>query len=106
MRIERWDLRRDGPLKEMAVRQKLESRGYAVSSRHYPAGAMAAAHTEEHERADALVSGLLKITLDEESAILMSGDIVFIPRGTMRRVEVLGPSPAHCLEAVRRKEPA
>ena len=106
MRIERWDLRRDGPLNERAVRQKLKSRGYSVSSRHYPAGTIAAARIEEHERAHAVVSGLLKVTLDEESAILASGDIAFIPPETIRWVEVLGSTPAHCLEAVRRNEPA
>jgi quercetin dioxygenase-like cupin family protein len=106
MRIERWDPRRDGPLNEAALKQKLESRGYRVSARQYPAGAVAAAQADERERLDAVVSGLLKITLDGEAAILTAGDVVIVPRGAVRRVEVVGSSPVHCLEAVYQGEPA
>jgi quercetin dioxygenase-like cupin family protein len=106
LRIERWDPRRDGPLSEVALRQKIEARGYTATPRQYPAGAVAAAQAAEHERIDAVVSGLLKVTLDGESAILTAGDVVFVPRGAVRRVEVVGTSPVHCLEAVYRGEPA
>lgn len=100
MRIERWDPRRDGPLTESALRQKIEARGYRVSARTYPPGAVAAAQAEDRERLDAVASGLLKVTLDGESAILTAGDVVYVPRGAVRRVEVVGSSPVLCLEAV------
>jgi quercetin dioxygenase-like cupin family protein len=106
MRIERWDPRRDGPLSEAALRQKLESRGYVAAPRDYPAGAVAAAQPHERERIEAVVSGLLKVTVDGESAILTAGDVVFVPRGAVRRVEVVGPSAVHCLEAVQRGDAA
>lgn len=106
MRIERWDSRRDGPLTEAALRQKIEARGYQVSERTYPPGAVAAAQYEDRERLDAVAAGLLKVTLESESAILTAGDIVFVPRGAVRRVEVVGPSPVHCLEAVPRSDPS
>jgi quercetin dioxygenase-like cupin family protein len=44
----------------------------------------------------------LKVTIDGESAILTAGDIVFVPAGAARRVETVGTSPVHCLEAVLR----
>jgi mannose-6-phosphate isomerase-like protein (cupin superfamily) len=100
MRIERWDSRRDGPLTESALRHKIEARGYRVSDRTYPPGAVAAAQSVDHERLDAVASGLLKVTLDDESAILTAGDVVYVPRGVMRRVEVVGAVPVHCFEAV------
>jgi quercetin dioxygenase-like cupin family protein len=100
MRIERWDPRRDGPFNEAALRQKIEARGYRVSERTYPPGAIAAAQSVEQERLDAVASGQLKVTLDGESAILTAGDMVYVPRGALRRVEVVGTSPVHCLEAV------
>lgn len=56
--------------------------------------------TQDRERVDAVVTGVVKITLDGESAILTAGDIVYVPRGAVRRVEVVGSSPAHCLNAV------
>ena len=100
MRIERWDPRRDGPLTESALRHKIEARGYRVSARTYPPGAVAAAQSVDRERLDAVASGLLKVTLDDESAILTAGDVVYVPRGAVRRVEVVGASPVHCLEAM------
>lgn len=102
MRIERWDPRRDGPLSETALQQKLESRGYQVSARTYPGGSVAAAQADLHERIQAVVTGLLKVTIEGESAILTAGDLVFVPRGAVRRLEVVGPSPAVCLEGVTR----
>jgi quercetin dioxygenase-like cupin family protein len=100
MRIERWDVQRDGPLSEAAVWQKLKALGYQVSARPYPAGAIAAAQTDSRERIQAVITGLVKVTLDEESAILTAGDLVFVPGGASRRIEVVGTSPALCLEAV------
>ena len=106
MRIERWDPRRDGPLTESALRQKIEARGYRISDRTYPPGAVAAAQSVDRERLDAVASGLLKVTLDDESAILSAGDVVYVPRGVVRRVEVVGSSPVHCLEAVYQDAPS
>jgi quercetin dioxygenase-like cupin family protein len=106
MRIERWDPRRDGPLTEATLRQKLESRGYRVAARQYPVGTAAAAQADDRERVDAVVNGLLKVTFEGESAILTAGDMAFVDRGAVRRVEVVGSSPVHCLEAVHDSEPA
>jgi quercetin dioxygenase-like cupin family protein len=102
MRIERWDAGRDGPLNETALQHKLDSRGYQVSVRTYPTGTVAVAQSGADERIQAVVTGLLKVTIDGESAILSAGDLVFVPRGSVRRLEVVGPSPARCLEGVSR----
>jgi quercetin dioxygenase-like cupin family protein len=102
MRIDRWDPRRDGPVTEAALRQKVEAYGYQVSKFAWPAGTVVAAQAQDRERVDAVVAGILKITLDGESAILTAGDMVYVPRGAVRRVEVVGSFPAHCLDAVYR----
>lgn len=102
MRIERWDARRDGPLSQTALQQKLEARGYEVSAQSYPGGSVASARADLGERIQAVVTGLVKVTIDGESAILTAGDLVFVPRGAVRRIEVVGPSPALCLEGVAR----
>jgi quercetin dioxygenase-like cupin family protein len=106
MRIERWDVRRDGPLSQAALEHKLQALGYEPMLRTYPAGTIAAAQTDTRERIEAVVSGLIKVTIDGESAILTAGDIVFIPRGAARRLEVVGSSPAYCLESIFRAERA
>jgi hypothetical protein len=104
MRIERWDVRRDGGLTDAALLHKLQALGYEPVRRAYPAGAMAASKIDSRARLEAVISGLVKITLDGESAILTDGDIVFIPPRAARRLEVVGTSPAYCFEAVSRAE--
>jgi len=100
IRIDRWDARRDGPVTEAALRQKVAANGYQVSTFAWPAGTVVPAQTQVIERVDAVVAGVLKVTLDGESAILTAGDIVYVPRGAIRRVEVVGSSTAHCIDAV------
>jgi quercetin dioxygenase-like cupin family protein len=100
MRIDRWDPRRDGPVTEAALRQKVSANGYEVSTFAWPAGTVVPAQTQQKERVDAVVTGILKITLDGESAILTAGDMVYVPRGAIRRVEVVGAHTAHCIDAI------
>ena len=102
MRIERWDAHRDGPLSAPALQQKLQARGYQVSTQNYPAGTVASTPADVVERIQAIVSGLVKVTIDGESAILTAGDLVFVPPGAVRRLEVVGPSSALCLEGTPR----
>jgi glyoxylate utilization-related uncharacterized protein len=105
MRLERWDVRRDGPLSEPALRQKIEALGYTAASRPYDVDSVAAARGDESERIEAVVSGLIKVTIDGETAILTAGDIVFVPGGAVWRVEVVGSTPASSLQAVYRTHP-
>ena len=100
MRIDRWDPRKDGPVTETALRMKVQANGYEVSTLAWPAGTVVPAQTQDKERVDAVVTGIVKITLDGESAILTAGDIVYVPRGSVRRVEVVGSATARCIDAV------
>ena len=102
MRIERWDVRRDGPLTEAALQQKIDGLGYDATVREYPAGVAGGAQSDLRERLVSVVRGLVKVTLDGESAILSAGDLVFVPRGTVRRVGAIGSTAAACFEAVYR----
>ena len=90
---------------EAALRQKLETRGYQVSTCSWPAGTAVAPEAHSRERVDAVVSGLVRITIDEESAILTAGDMVFVPRGAIRSVQVVGASPAQSFDAVYHGSP-
>ena len=100
MRIERWDVRRDGPLNETALRHKLAALGYEAAPSIHAVDGVATARADVSERVEAVVSGLIKVTIDGESAILTAGDVVFVPRGSVRRVEKVGPSAASGLHAV------
>src|SRR5688572_22023339 len=105
-RIKRWDVRRDGPLSEASLQQKIESCGFEVAARTYPAGLAAAAPPEAREAVIAVVHGVVKLTIDAEPEILSAGDMAFIPGGVLRRLEVVGPSTALCLEAYQRRQTA
>ena len=39
----------------------------------------------------------MKITVDEESAILSPGDVAYVPSGASRRIEVVGAATLQCL---------
>jgi len=106
MRIDRWDVRRDGPLNEAALRHKLDALGYEADPTICSVDAVSTAPGEAWERVEAVLSGLIKVTIDGESGILTAGDVVFVPRGAVRRVQVVGTCPASSLQAVYRTQPA
>lgn len=99
MRIERWYVERDGPLSEVAIQRKIESFGFTVTSRLYPAGRLELPSLEGQVCVAAVVRGLLKLIVDGEPVYLAPGDIAFVPSGARRSLEVVGASVPLCLEA-------
>jgi quercetin dioxygenase-like cupin family protein len=100
MRVERWDPRREGAVTADRIRRKVENYGYQVSTLAWPGGTVVPAQAQGREGVDAVITGIVKFTLDGESAILTAGDLVYVPRGAVRRVEVVGSAAAQCIEAV------
>src|SRR5947208_81571 len=99
MRVDRWDVRRDGRFGETALMHKVRALGYEPVTRLYPAGAIIALPSDGRPRLQAVAAGLVKITINSEAAILSAGDLLFLPPDTTPRVEILGPSNAICFEA-------
>jgi quercetin dioxygenase-like cupin family protein len=102
MHIDYWNVRRDGCATEAGLRRRIESCGYQVSTCAWPVGTVLPAQSQDCERVDAVVAGVVMVTLDGESTILTSGDMVYVPRGAVRRVEVIGSIAALCLDGVQR----
>ncbi|HVH56775.1 MAG TPA: cupin domain-containing protein [Vicinamibacterales bacterium] len=100
-RIERWDVRLDGPLSEAALQRKIEMLGYEVRARVYPAGRVATAAFDPRQAITAVVRGVVQLTVNDEPEMLTAGDLAFVPAGISRRLEVVGPGTALCLEAFR-----
>jgi mannose-6-phosphate isomerase-like protein (cupin superfamily) len=99
MRVERWDVRRDGAFGEAALLHKLRALGCEPSARAYPAQAIISPQTDRRPRVHAVISGLMKVTINNEAAILSAGDVVFVPADATPRIEILGPANASCFEA-------
>jgi mannose-6-phosphate isomerase-like protein (cupin superfamily) len=100
-RIEQWDVRRDGPLSEASLQRKLEAQAFDVCARIYPATIASTGAIDARDSVTAVVRGLVRLTVDGEPEMLTAGDMAFVPGGVERRLEVVGPSPALCLEAFR-----
>jgi quercetin dioxygenase-like cupin family protein len=101
MRVERWDPRREGPLSEGSLRRKLEADGFSVSRRVLPPGSTIIL-AGDREQISAVAAGLLRITLDGESAILGAGDSVHLSPGAAHQAEVLGSAPVVSLGGQRK----
>lgn len=104
MQVNRWDQRHDGPLTETALQQKLTALGYDPLPCATPTGVIVSARLHHRGRAEAVLGGLLRVTLDGESVVLTAGDIVFVPRGAARRIEPVGNAPVLCIEAISRSD--
>jgi hypothetical protein len=100
-RIERWDVRLDGPLSEESLQRKIELLGYVLAARTYPSGLAIAAVSDPRETVTAVVRGLVKLTINGDPELLTAGDLAFAMPGAERRLEVIGPATALCLEAFK-----
>lgn len=100
-RVDKWDARRDGSLSEAALQRKIEALGFVLRARTYPARVTTSGMADDLPGIVAVVSGLVKLTIDGDQTFLTAGDLAFVPRGALRSVEVTGPSTALCLEAVQ-----
>lgn len=99
--VERWDVQKDGPLNEEALRKKLEARGYRVSRSVYPPGTSFPEHTHRFGKIDAVISGRFKMTVGGKTIILEGGDCIIVPRGELHNAEVFGNEPVVSLDATR-----
>ncbi|WP_455207368.1 cupin domain-containing protein [Kaarinaea lacus] len=99
--IEHWNVQNDGEMTELAMRQKLESRGYKVTRYVYPPGTYFPDHTHETDKIDGVLSGQFMMRVEGESVILEAGDTLEVPQGTMHSAEVIGHEPVISLDAVR-----
>jgi hypothetical protein len=106
VRIQRWDVGLDGPLSEDALHRKIESLGFEIVARIYPATLAAAVPGNGRDVLVGVVRGLVKLSVDADALLLTAGDLAFIPAGCERRVEGVGPSTAVCFEAFRRLSPS
>ncbi len=101
MKVESWDVKRDGPLSEAALRQKLERRGYRVPGYLYSPGTYFQDHSHHADKIDAVLSGRFRMRIGDEEVILEAGDSLAVPRGVVHNAEVVGNEPVVSLDATK-----
>jgi quercetin dioxygenase-like cupin family protein len=99
--IEHWDVENDGEISELAMRRKLERKGYSVTRYIYPPGTYFPDHTHTADKIDGVLSGQFMLRVEGEAVILEAGDTLELPHGTLHSAEVLGHEPVVSLDAVR-----
>jgi quercetin dioxygenase-like cupin family protein len=101
MQIEHWHSDVDGPLSELALRHKLERRGYQVTRYVYSPGMFFPAHDHAEDKIDAVLSGRFRVTMQGQEAVLEAGDLVVVPKHAVHTAEVVGDEPVVSLDGVR-----
>jgi len=101
IRVEHWDTEEEGLLTADGVRHKLAVLGYDATPKTYRPGEQAPSRRVPVDSVEAVVEGQLKIILEGEARVLKPGDLLFIPKGLVTSLEVVGQRPVLCLEAIR-----
>ncbi|MGH8595524.1 MAG: diguanylate cyclase domain-containing protein, partial [Gammaproteobacteria bacterium] len=100
-RLERWNTDNDGLVTLDNLSRKLALSGYHGKPRELKPGATIRERRVNRDTVEAVVTGVLKITLDGEIRTLRSGDCLYLPKGILAHEEVLGADPVICIEGVR-----
>ena len=90
LKVERWDIQRDGPFNEQSLLQKLLVWGYDTTKLLMRPGTVAEPEIMAAEKVLAISSGELKIEVEGHSMTVKPGDCVFIPQGVEMGLAVAG----------------
>ncbi|MGR8946737.1 MAG: diguanylate cyclase domain-containing protein [Gammaproteobacteria bacterium] len=101
VRLERWNREAEGDFSPEGLLQKLAVWGYEAQARTLNPGEYHPDRRVQVDMVDAIVQGRLKITLEGESRTLGVGDCLFLPKGVVTSIEVVGDRPVVCLEALQ-----
>ncbi|HTR03055.1 MAG TPA: cupin domain-containing protein [Thermoanaerobaculia bacterium] len=89
VRLERWS-GADGPLTEKRLMRALEFEGYEVLVYSYRPGTVFPEHAHTHAKCDAVLEGVLRVTVGEKQFDLGAGDRIYVPAGTRHAAAVVG----------------
>src|SRR4029450_5628067 len=92
VRLDRWQ-ESDGPLTESRMMRLMESEGYEVASYAYREGTVFAPHEHAQDKCDAVLEGVLRVTVGSDAYDLGPGDRLYLPAGTRAAAEVIGGRP-------------
>ena len=89
VRVERWR-GGDGEPTEKRMMRALELEGYDVLVYTYRPGTVFPEHEHPRPKCDAVLAGILRVTVAGMSFDLGTGDRIYLPAGTPHAAEVVG----------------
>lgn len=89
-------------MSERRLLRSISHEGYEVASFVYPPGALFDWHQHGQDKCDAVVSGLLRIELENGLRFdLGPGDRLYVPRAVRHRAQVVGKETVLALDGTR-----
>jgi quercetin dioxygenase-like cupin family protein len=88
-RLEHWEAG-DGPLTQKRVTSLLELEGFEVAVYAYREGTIFPEHEHGQDKCDAVLEGILRVTVGGEVFDLQAGDRLYLSAGTRHAAEVVG----------------
>lgn len=101
MKVIRWNTETEGICSEIALREKMESRGYEVTRYVYSPGVIFPNHSHQVDKLDAVVSGRFRIRMGGAEEILEAGDMLEVPYGMIHSAEVIGDMSVVSLDGIK-----
>lgn len=89
VRLEKWEAE-DGPLTEKRLMGVLEREGFEVAVYAYREGTVFSEHAHAEDKCDAVIEGVLRVTVGSQVFDLAAGDRLYLPAGTRHAAEVVG----------------
>ena len=100
LRLERW-VSSDGPLTEKRMMGLMDSEGYEVASYAYRPGTEFAPHEHTQDKCDAVLQGVLRVIVRDQTYDLGPGDRLYLPAGTRHSAQVVGNETVLSLDGTR-----
>ncbi len=89
VRVERWP-RGEGEPTEKRMMRALELEGFDVLVYTYRPGTVFPEHEHPRAKCDAVLTGVLRVTVAGKAHDLGAGDRIYLPAGTRHAAEVVG----------------
>jgi ethanolamine utilization protein EutQ (cupin superfamily) len=93
LRVQRWDAARDGVLTAHRLRERLEAQGLWVTEQRFAPATSHAFAAVDYDVLHVVLTGLVKVRVGNETAMLGAGDTLFVPAGAAGVFEVVGSAP-------------
>lgn len=79
----------------------MESEGYEVAAYAYRPGTVFPPHEHSQEKCDAVIEGVLRVTVGDTAYDLGPGDRIYLPAGTRHAAQVVGAKTVVSLDGTR-----